>query len=57
VSKTEIGKAQFEHWLKLFRESVDSLFSGENARPIKMVCQRHGKRDSRQDERSSRSPL
>lgn len=56
VSKTEIGKAQFEHWLKLFRESVDSLFFGENARPIKRCAKDmanviHGKMNGVQDPR------
>ncbi len=33
--KTEMGKKQFDHWLKLFEETVDDNFSGENAGHIK----------------------
>lgn len=32
---TEMGRAQFDHWLKLFRESVDELFAGPKAEHIK----------------------
>ncbi len=35
VPLTEMGRAQFDHWLKLFRESVDELFSGTKAEHIK----------------------
>ena len=35
VPHTEMGRAQFDHWLKLFTETVDELFQGPNAEHIK----------------------
>lgn len=35
VPHTEMGRTQFDHWLKLFRETVDELFQGPNAEHIK----------------------
>ncbi|WP_395749644.1 group III truncated hemoglobin [Prosthecobacter sp.] len=35
VPQTEMGRAQFDHWLQLFRGTVDDLFSGERAEHIK----------------------
>jgi len=35
ISKTEMGKAQFDHWLELFEATVDRHFIGENAGHIK----------------------
>ena len=35
VPLTEMGRAQFDHWLKLFRETVDELFIGPKAEHIK----------------------
>lgn len=35
VPLTEMGRTQFDHWLKLFRETVDELFAGPNAEHIK----------------------
>jgi hemoglobin len=35
VPHTEMGRAQFDRWLLLFRQTVDRLFSGPNAEHIK----------------------
>ena len=35
VPQTEMGRTQFDRWLHLFRETVDSLFQGPNAEHIK----------------------
>ena len=35
VPQTEMGRAQFDHWLMLFRTTVDELFAGEKADHIK----------------------
>jgi len=35
VALTEMGRSQFDHWLSLFRTTVDDLFSGEHADHIK----------------------
>jgi hemoglobin len=35
VSLTEMGRPQFDHWLALFRGTVDDLFAGEHADHIK----------------------
>ena len=35
VPLTMMGRPQFDHWLKLFRETVDELFTGPNADHIK----------------------
>ena len=35
VPLTEMGRAQFDHWLELFRETVDALFTGPKAEHIK----------------------
>ena len=37
VSRTAMGREQFDRWLELFRSTVDELFSGENADHI-MRC-------------------
>ena len=35
VPLTAMGRAQFDHWLALFRGTVDDLFAGEKAEHIK----------------------
>ncbi len=35
VPHTEMGRTQFDHWLKLFTETVDELFHGHKAEHIK----------------------
>lgn len=35
VPLTEMGRPQFDRWLSLFEETVDELFTGENAGHIK----------------------
>jgi hemoglobin len=35
VPLTMIGRPQFDHWQKLYRETVDELFAGPNAEHIK----------------------
>ena len=35
VERTEMGRPQFQRWLELFRETVDSLFEGDRAGHIK----------------------
>lgn len=35
VPLTEMGRPQFDHWLTLFRSTVDDLFTGEHADHIK----------------------
>lgn len=35
VSKTPMGREQFDRWLELFRGTVDDLFVGEHAEHIK----------------------
>ena len=35
VPQTEMGRAQFDRWLSLFRSTVDDLFAGEKATHIK----------------------
>jgi hemoglobin len=35
VPLTKMGREQFDRWLALFEESVDELFTGENAGHIK----------------------
>lgn len=35
VPLTMMGRQQFDQWLKLFKETVDELFDGENATQIK----------------------
>lgn len=54
--KTTMGKEQFDHWLKLFEETVDAHFAGENAGHIKrcaadMANVIHGKINGIQDPR------
>lgn len=39
VPQTEVGRAQFDRWLVLFQQTVDSLFSGPNADHIKNCAQ------------------
>ncbi len=39
VPQTEMGRAQFDHWLGLFRGTVDDLFSGEKAVHIKSCAE------------------
>ncbi|WP_193211365.1 group III truncated hemoglobin [Luteolibacter marinus] len=39
VPLTAMGRDQFDRWLKLFRETVDELFSGENAEHIKRCAE------------------
>lgn len=36
---TEMGREQFERWLELFKETVDELFSGDNAEHIKRCAE------------------
>lgn len=35
VPLTDMGRDKFDHWLTLFRATVDDLFAGENAEHIK----------------------
>ena len=35
VPHTEMGRAQFDRWLKLLRETMDELFHGPNAEHVK----------------------
>ena len=35
LPQTEMGRKQFDHWLTLFRATVDDLFAGERAEHIK----------------------
>ena len=35
VPLTDMGRDKFDHWLKLFRSTVDDLFAGERAEHIK----------------------
>ena len=35
VPLTEMGRPQFNHWLELFRSTVDDAFAGEHADHIK----------------------
>lgn len=35
VPLTDMGRDKFDHWLKLFRATVDDLFAGERAEHIK----------------------
>lgn len=35
ISKADMGRAQFDHWLTLFKDTVENLFTGENADHIK----------------------
>ncbi len=39
VPRTEMGRTQFDHWLHLFRHTVDELFVGPNADHIKNCAQ------------------
>ncbi len=39
VPLTEMGKAQFDQWLRLFRATVDDLFEGERAEHIKSCAE------------------
>lgn len=39
VPLTEMGRAQFDRWLSLFRATVDDLFSGEKAEHIKSCAE------------------
>ena len=39
VPQTEMGKAQFDQWLSLFRATVDELFAGEKAEHIKSCAE------------------
>ncbi len=39
VPLTTMGREQFDRWLELFRETVDELFSGENAEHIKRCAE------------------
>ena len=39
VPLTEMGRAQFECWLALFRATVDDLFAGENATHLKAIAE------------------
>ncbi len=39
VPLTSMGRGQFDRWLELFRETVDELFSGENAEHIKRCAE------------------
>lgn len=39
VPLTTMGREQFDRWLKLFRETVDELFEGENAGHIKRCAE------------------
>lgn len=39
VPLTTMGREQFDRWLELFRETVDELFSGENAGHIKRCAE------------------
>jgi hemoglobin len=39
VPQTEMGRAQFDRWLSLFRSTVDDLFAGEKAAHIKSCAE------------------
>lgn len=39
VPQTAMGRKQFDHWLTLFRSTVDSLFAGEKAEHIKRAAE------------------
>jgi hemoglobin len=39
VPQTAMGRAQFDHWLALFRATVDDLFAGEKADHIKRCAE------------------
>lgn len=39
VPQTTMGRTQFDHWLQLFRATVDSLFAGEKAEHIKRAAE------------------
>jgi hemoglobin len=39
LSKTAMGREQFDRWLALFEETVDELFEGQNAGHIKRCAE------------------
>lgn len=39
VPQTEMSQVQFNHWLQLFRTTVDDLFAGEKAEHIKSCAE------------------
>ena len=39
VDKADMGRGQFDHWLTLFKTTIDDLFSGENADHIKRCAE------------------
>jgi hemoglobin len=39
VPQTEMGRAQFDRWLRLFRSTVDDLFAGEKAEHVKSCAE------------------
>lgn len=39
VPLTEMGRAQFDRWLALFRATVDDLFAGENATHLQAIAE------------------
>ena len=39
VPQTEMGRAQFDRWLTLFRSTVDDLFAGEKSTHIKSCAE------------------
>lgn len=39
VPLTDMGRDKFDHWLKLFRGTVDDLFAGEHAEHIKRCAE------------------
>ena len=62
VPLTNMGREQFDHWLELFEETVDELFTGENATHIKacaadMANVIHSKINATPDERHDPSKL
>ncbi|MDB4537773.1 group III truncated hemoglobin [Akkermansiaceae bacterium] len=56
ISKADMSRAQFDHWLMLFEATVDKLFAGENTGHIKRCAEDmanviHGKINGIQDPR------
>lgn len=39
VPQTEMGRLQFDHWLHLFRRTVDDLFAGEKTEHLKRCAE------------------
>src|SRR6218665_663101 len=38
ATQTEMGKAQFDRWLEIFKTTVDDLFAGPNAEHLKNIA-------------------